>query len=379
MSSLNEKNVPAKALMKYVPTGHSPKIYIEMAKHLMGVDQNGNDRPFEDLLIFLMTAKRTGLDPMAKQIYPIYRWDSRIGAEKMTIQAGIDGLRATAQKTNLYGGSGDAVFEEKDGRPVKATVTVYKINEKTGALMPTTATARYSEYVQTKVNRKTNQEEVIGLWKKMPYNQLAKCAEALALRKAFPNDLSGVYSEDEMTQANTLELPTPEKVAGKPIGTEQPESGTVVATGGTGSGKSGTKPTKPGTQEAEVVHPETPPVPPAPVKVDEKPEVIQKPVQVSVTPAQRAKNDATFKATAKDGVDKMKLADSDKKISDIRAKLKIKSEIEKLKADIQLYGEELERYEKYPTDTDQFRKALADEKKKQEARRARLAELEAQV
>lgn len=343
MSSLNEKNVPAKALMKYVPEGHSPKLYIEMAKHIMGTDQNGNARPFEDLLIFLMTAKRTGLDPMAKQIYPIYRWDSRIGAEKMTIQAGIDGLRATAQKTNLYGGSGDAMFEEKDSKPVKATVTVFKINEKTGSLMPTTATARYSEYVQ--VNKKG---EEMGLWKKMPYNQLAKCAEALALRKAFPNDLSGVYSEDEMSQANTLDLPAPEVVAGK-------------SSGGTNGGSTGTKPAQPGTSVEDA-------------------EIVQQP-KVTVTPAQKVKNDATFKAVAKDGAEKVEVlkARTDEKISDIRAKLKIKGEIERLKADIKLYDAEIAKYEANPADTDKFRAGLADEKKKQEARRAKLAELEGQV
>lgn len=208
MTHLTEKTAMV-GLTKYVPQGHSPKLYIEMAKHLMGTDNNGNARPFEDLAIFMMTAKRTGLDPMAKQIYPIYRWDSKLGAEKLTIQVGIDGMRATAQKTGEYAGSDDAVFEEADGKPVKATITVYKINSKTGERMPITASARWSEYVQTYKDKKTNEWKPSGMWAKMPYNQLAKCAEALALRKAFPNDLSGVYSEDEMAQAEKLELPTP--------------------------------------------------------------------------------------------------------------------------------------------------------------------------
>lgn len=360
MSTLSEKTVPAKALMKYVPEGHSPKLYIEMAKHLMGVDQKGNERPFEDLLIFLMTAKRTGLDPMAKQIYPIYRWDSRVGAEKMTIQAGIDGLRATAQKTKLYGGSDDAVFEEKDGKPIKATVTVYKLNEKTGERMPTTATARYSEYVQTKINRKTNQEEVMGLWKKMPYNQLAKCAEALALRKAFPNDLSGVYSEDEMSQAAVLELPTPEKVAGKITGTKEEENGTETDGSGTPAPETGTKPAIVGTaQEAEIV---------------------QQP-KVTVTPAQKAKNDATFQAAAKEGAEKVESikAKTETKISEIRAKLDKKAQIEKLKSDIKLYDGEIAKYEANPADTAKFKNGMIQLKKEQEDRRAKLAELEGQV
>lgn len=216
MNSLTEQNTPAAALTKYVPKGHSPKLYIEMTKHIMGVDQRGNARPFEDLLIFLMTSKRTGLDPLAKQIYPVYRWNSKQGKETMTIQAGIDGLRATAERSTLYAGSDDAVFVDEEPknvedrvRPRIATVTVYKINKITGERMPITASARWSEYAQ-KAKKKDGSEYFTGMWSTMPYNQLAKCAEALALRKAFPNDLGGVYAAEEMDQAQPLaDLPAP--------------------------------------------------------------------------------------------------------------------------------------------------------------------------
>lgn len=194
-------NELTKGLIKYVPDGHSPKMYIKMATYLMGTDSKGNPRPTEDLAIFLITCKRTGLDPIAKQIYPIYRWDSKLGAEKLTIQTAIDGFRAVAESTDLYAGSDDAIFEEQDGKPIKATVTVYKLNKITGERMPVTASARWNEYYPGEKNGM--------MWKKMPYNQLAKCAEALALRKAFPKDLSGVYSEDEMAQSKNYELPTP--------------------------------------------------------------------------------------------------------------------------------------------------------------------------
>ena len=197
-------------LMGMIPEGQSPKLYIELIKeHVMGLDKQKNPRPDEDLLLFLYTAKRTGLDPLTKQIYAVFRWDSRIGREKMAIQSGIDGFRLVAQRTGQYAGQDDVIYDPKDEAttyPKKASVTVYKIIE--GQRVPFTATARWGEYVAT--DRDGNPDL---MWKKMPYLMLGKCAEALALRKAFPNELSGIYTEEEMMQSgNPLgALPTPDR------------------------------------------------------------------------------------------------------------------------------------------------------------------------
>jgi hypothetical protein len=59
--------------------------------------------------------------------------------------------------------------------------------------------ALYREYVQTDWNGNPTR-----MWKNMGANQIAKCAEALALRKAFPHDLAGVYTAEEMAQADNL-------------------------------------------------------------------------------------------------------------------------------------------------------------------------------
>jgi len=124
------------------------------------------------------------------------RYDGKLKREKLTIQVSIDGYRAVAADTNGYAGSDDAVFVERDGKPIQATVTVYRIVQ--GVRCPFTASARFDEYVQT--NNKTGQ--VLGQWASKPFVMLAKCAEALALRKAFPSELGGTYTNDEMSQAN---------------------------------------------------------------------------------------------------------------------------------------------------------------------------------
>jgi phage recombination protein Bet len=209
-------------LLTLVPKGHSPKLYVDLVKsQIMGVDQKGNARPDDDLLLFLYVAKRTGLDPLTKQIYAIYRWDSRQGKDKMTIQASIDGMRVVAQRTKGYAGQDDVVFDdEKLKQPGKATVTVYKLMG--GQRVPFTASARWGEYVQT--NSQTKMP--ILMWEKMPYLMLGKCAEALALRKAFPNELSGIYAPEEMGQTNNVladlaaparfEKKEPEVISGAP-------------------------------------------------------------------------------------------------------------------------------------------------------------------
>jgi len=161
---------------------------IDLIKQTVAKETTDNE-----LALFLYTAKRTGLDPLVRQIHAVKR------SGKMSIQVGIDGFRLVAQRTGCHAGTDDPVYEiGKDGLPVKASVTVYRIVN--GQRCPFTATARWSEYFPG---------EAQGfMWKKMPFLMLGKCAEGLALRKAFPAELSGVYAPEEMEQdrlpANTV-------------------------------------------------------------------------------------------------------------------------------------------------------------------------------
>lgn len=131
------------------------------------------------------------LNPLLKQIHFVKR-RNKDGTYSISVQTGIDGFRLTAQRTGEYAGSDEPVFEmgPDKKRPLKAIVTVYRMVA--GQRCAFTASARWDEYYVA----------LGGFWDRMPFNQLAKCAESLALRKAFPAELSILRSDEEMGQAD---------------------------------------------------------------------------------------------------------------------------------------------------------------------------------
>jgi len=142
-----------------------------------------------ELELFVHICQRTGLDPFAKQIYAIKRKGT------MTFQTSIDGYRLIAERTKKYSPGKEPTFVyDKNNILLSATSYVKKQTED-GSWHEVAATAFYNEYVQA-FNGKPTQ-----FWEKMPHSQLAKCAEALALRKAFPGDFSGLYTKEEMAQS----------------------------------------------------------------------------------------------------------------------------------------------------------------------------------
>ena len=149
----------------------------------------------DELKLFLYQAKRTGLDPLARQIYAIHR-KAKQGNEwvdKMTIQTSIDGFRVIAERSGSYAGQDEPEFIEDGNKLVCCKVRVYRWNNSTRYLA-SVGVAYWDEYVP--------KEPQDAMWKKMPHTMLSKVAEALALRKAFPQDLSGLYTSDEMNQAD---------------------------------------------------------------------------------------------------------------------------------------------------------------------------------
>jgi phage recombination protein Bet len=159
-----------------------------------------------ELRLFGKVCERTGLDPFARQIYLIKRWDAVLKREVASPQTSIDGFRLVADRTGLMDGH-EVYWCGADGEwrdvwldqepPAAAKVVVFK----KGCSRAFPAIALFREYVQT-----TREGKLTMMWAKMPANQLAKCAESLAIRKAFPAELSGLYTREEMGQSEVVDV-----------------------------------------------------------------------------------------------------------------------------------------------------------------------------
>jgi len=166
-----------------------------------------------ELTLFIENCNRTGLDPFQKQCWAVKRWDKSLGREVMAFQTGVDGFRVIANRSNKYAGQVGPMWCGEDGKwtdvwlkdkpPIAAKVGILRTDFKE----PLWAVARFSSYAA-----KTKEDKLTQFWHKMPDLMIAKVAECLALRKTFPQDLSGVYSQEEMEQAEVIKDVSPRGV-----------------------------------------------------------------------------------------------------------------------------------------------------------------------
>ncbi|HSS11655.1 MAG TPA: phage recombination protein Bet [Acidimicrobiales bacterium] len=181
-----------------------PNEKLDLLKRTLA-DRKLSDLEFE---LFVARANQARLDPFASQIHAIKR-DNRL-----TIQTGIDGYRLIAERTGRYAGQDGPWWADDHGvwfdlwlgdeSPVAARVVVKRVLVD-GTVGTFPAVALWREYAPDDLKT-----AAAFMWRKMPAGQLAKCCEALALRKAFPADLSGLYVHEELDQAGVpvVEPPT---------------------------------------------------------------------------------------------------------------------------------------------------------------------------
>jgi phage recombination protein Bet len=183
----------------------------------------------DELELFVQICNRTGLDPFQRQIYAIKRFDPGVGKEVMQTQVSIDGFRVLANNSHeMMGQEGpfwcgadgrweDVWLEGKAPRAAKVTVLRGRGWAENAPMAKFTGVALWDSYAQKKKDG-----TLTRMWQQMGPEMLAKCAEALALRKAFPAQLSGLYTSDEMGQASNPEPGPPAVQQSRPRASRTP-------------------------------------------------------------------------------------------------------------------------------------------------------------
>ena len=176
------------------PTGELSTVIVTPEQKALVKSVIFPDATDDELSLFVFQCQRKGVHPLDRMIYPIKR-NSKTGPPKLSFQAGIDFMRSEAEGTEEYDGQDEPEFEmenpDNSKWPSLARVKIYR----KGVSRPFVGIARWDEYYPG---------ELMGhMYRKMPFNQLAKCAEANGLRKAFPKVLGDLVCPEEMQQADT--------------------------------------------------------------------------------------------------------------------------------------------------------------------------------
>jgi phage recombination protein Bet len=158
------------------------------------------DESVDMVLAYCQAAK---LDPITKPVHIVPVWDSKLGGMRDVVMPGIGLYRTIAARCGCAGISepefGQDVSSEIGGQPITypawCRVTV-KRRMDDGAIAEFTAREMWIENYAIK-GGKEKSIAPNAMWTRRPYGQLAKCAEAQALRKAFP-EVGSAPTADEM-------------------------------------------------------------------------------------------------------------------------------------------------------------------------------------
>ena len=133
----------------------------------------------EEFMLFTELCKSTKLNPFKREI-----WAIKAGG-RLQLMTGINGYWAIANAHPQFDGTEQEIEVDPLGNPAKAICKVYRKDRR----FPSVAIALMKEY------RKDS-----PVWREKPSVMLMKCAESVALRKAFPQELNGLYTQEEMPQ-----------------------------------------------------------------------------------------------------------------------------------------------------------------------------------
>jgi len=171
------------ALQKVEPISHPPAMGFDNSQIQLLKTTICKGSTDDELKFFIYACQRTGLDPFARQIYSVPRGGQRV------IQTSVDGFRLIADRSGRYAPGKETTFTyDANGNLVSATAYVKK-QTRDGTWHEVSANARFDEY-----------DGKNTFWKTKAHIMLSKCAECLALRKAFPAEMSGIYGKEEMDQ-----------------------------------------------------------------------------------------------------------------------------------------------------------------------------------
>jgi phage recombination protein Bet len=187
----------------------SPMEFTEVQRRLIR-DAYANGAGDEEFAVLMEIARARRLNPLLRQIHFVSRWDGEKHRPVWAAQVSIDGLRAIAERTGLYAGQDEPEFvENPDGTLKLCRVRVWRRDWP----RPAVGVAYWSEYCPMARDRTTGKSRPTAMWARMPHVMLAKTAESVALRKAFPEDMSGLYTSEEMGNAPGTSPAQPPAVA----------------------------------------------------------------------------------------------------------------------------------------------------------------------